>query len=211
MCSPRSLQSGSVVVLVEAPAIGSRKRWRTLQLGARRMADHYLPHPCGSTGWVLRTVNNPFFCGSCILTTQGYFAFCESVTNGVSGLWTMLQKQDGKPSSGGELISPAVLPLLGTGERPAPIAVLSHAKRAALVAFLYGGGTLHKSRGVWTARPVRACDKPIFGITIADLSRDGMLTLTVIGKSASARLTPRGSWFARTVAAEMAGVGSRSE
>jgi len=41
------------------------------------------------------------------------------------------------------------------------------------------------------------------GITIADLSRDGMLTLTVIGKSASARLTARGSWFARTLAAGM--------
>jgi hypothetical protein len=31
----------------------------------------------------------------------------------------------------------------------------------------------------------------------------GMVILTLIGKSASARLTPRGDWFARTLAAEM--------
>jgi hypothetical protein len=39
-------------------------------------------------------------------------------------------------------------------------------------------------------------------MTIADLARDGMLTVTMIGKSASARLTPRGTWFARSLAAE---------
>jgi hypothetical protein len=40
-------------------------------------------------------------------------------------------------------------------------------------------------------------------MTIADLARDGMLTVTVIGKGASARLTPHGTWFARSLAAEM--------
>jgi hypothetical protein len=41
-------------------------------------------------------------------------------------------------------------------------------------------------------------------MTIADLARDGILTVTMIGKSASARLTPRGAWFVRTLAAEFA-------
>jgi hypothetical protein len=40
-------------------------------------------------------------------------------------------------------------------------------------------------------------------MTVADLGRDGMLTLTVLGKSASAQLTTRGNWFARTAAAEV--------
>jgi hypothetical protein len=48
------------------------------------------------------------------------------------------------------------------------------------------------------------CDKRISGVTVADLGRDGMLTLTMLGRNASARLTTRGSWFARTVAAKMA-------
>jgi hypothetical protein len=40
-------------------------------------------------------------------------------------------------------------------------------------------------------------------MTVADLGRDGMLILTVLGKSASAQLTTRGNWFARTAAAEI--------
>jgi hypothetical protein len=40
-------------------------------------------------------------------------------------------------------------------------------------------------------------------MTIADLARDGMLTVTVIRKNASARLTPRGTWFVQTLAADM--------
>jgi hypothetical protein len=43
-------------------------------------------------------------------------------------------------------------------------------------------------------------------MTITDLARDGMLTVTIMGKSASARLTPRGQWFARTLAGEMSAV-----
>jgi hypothetical protein len=96
----------------------------------------------------------------------------------------------------------ATSPQLEPGERPAPIAILSAAKRAALIAFLHGDGVLHKSRGVWTASPARASGARIYGMTIADLARDGMLTVTMIGKSASARLTPRGTWFARSLAAE---------
>ena len=53
---------------------------------------------------------------------------------------------------------------LNPDEQPAPVAILSPAERVALVTCLYGDGTLHKSRGVWT------------------------LKLTVIGKSAFAQL-----------------------
>ena len=99
--------------------------------------------------------------------------------------------------------SAATFPRLEPGERAAPIAILSAAKRAALIAFLHGDGVLHKSRGVWTASPARAYGARIYGMTIADLARDGILTVTVIRKCASARLTPRGTWFARSLAAEM--------
>jgi hypothetical protein len=116
------------------------------------------------------------------------------------------QRHDEEPNSIGEPIEPAAFLQLEAGERPAPIDILSPAKRAALVVFLYGDGSLHKSRGVWTAPSAIACAERIYGVTIADLARDGMVTLTVIGKSASARLTPRGDWFARTLAAEMSAV-----
>jgi hypothetical protein len=106
-------------------------------------------------------------------------------------------------NSSREPTAAATFPQLEPGERPAPIAILSAAKRAALIAFLHGDGVLHKSRGVWTSSPARACGARIYGMTIADLARDGMLTVTVIGKGASARLTPRGTWFARSLAAEM--------
>src|SRR5216683_2108737 len=85
-----------------------------------------------------------------------------------------------------------------SNEQLAPIAILSPAKRTALIACLKGGGTLHKRHGVWVSDAAGTDDKPISGMTVADLSRDGMLTLTVLGKSASAQLTTRGSWFART-------------
>jgi len=85
-------------------------------------------------------------------------------------------------------------------EPRAPISILTPAKRAALIACLSGGGTLHKWRGVWTPSSGGPCEKRISGITVADLSRDGMLTLTMLGKHASAQLTTRGSWFARTAA-----------
>lgn len=114
----------------------------------------------------------------------------------------MFETYQKQKNSSGEPTAPATFPQLEAGERPAPTAVLSAPKRAALLACLYGGGTLHKSRGVWTAQPARAFDKRIYGMTIADLARDGMLTLTVTRKSASGRLTPRGLWFARTLAAE---------
>jgi hypothetical protein len=92
---------------------------------------------------------------------------------------------------------------LAPNEQPAPIEILSTAKRSALIACLTGGGTLHKRYGAWVSEAAGADDKPIAGIIVADLSRDGMLTLTMLGKSASARLTTRGTWFARTAVTEI--------
>ena len=113
---------------------------------------------------------------------------------------TMLQDHNGALAS--ELNPAAPLPLLSPDERRAPTAILSPAKRAALIACL-NGGILHKRCGVWTAPSASACDKPISGVTVADLGRDGLLTLSLLQGSASARLTARGNWFARTVVTEM--------
>ena len=93
--------------------------------------------------------------------------------------------------------------LHASNEQPAPTAILSHAKRTALIACLKGGGSLHKRYGVWVSEAAGTDDKPVSGMTVAELSRDGMLTITMLGKRASAQLTTRGSWFARTAAAEM--------
>jgi hypothetical protein len=113
-----------------------------------------------------------------------------------------LQDKIGETPSFTKLLSPSASYLLD--EPRAPISILTPAKRAALIACLTGGGTLHKRRGVWTASLADPCDKRISGVTVADLSRDGMLTLTILGRHASAHLTTRGSWFARTAATAMA-------
>jgi hypothetical protein len=113
----------------------------------------------------------------------------------------------GELGSQSELNSAAPLRLLAPHEPRAPTAILSSAKRAALTACL-NGGILHKQSGVWTAPSAGISDKPIFGVTGADLGRDGMLTLSMLDGRASARLTARGIWFARTVVTEMAVGGS---
>jgi hypothetical protein len=87
-----------------------------------------------------------------------------------------------------------VLPLAPSEPR-ALIAILSAAKRNALVACFNGNG-LRKKDGAWHGLPD---GKPISGVTVADLARDGMLTLTTDHRLGSARLTERGSWFARTL------------
>jgi hypothetical protein len=69
---------------------------------------------------------------------------------------------------------------------------------------IYRADILQKLRGVWTAPSASARDKPISGVTVADLGRDGMLTLSLLQGNASVRLTARGNWFARTVVTEMA-------
>ena len=80
-------------------------------------------------------------------------------------------------------------------EPRAPIAILSPAKRNALVACFNAGG-LQKKDGAWHGLPG---GKPVSGMTTADLARDGMLTVTTNHRFGSARLTERGNWFARTL------------
>ena len=106
-------------------------------------------------------------------------------------------------ASPGEPNSAAPLPQPASDERRAPTAILSSAKRAALIACV-NGGSLHRRRGVWTAPSAGVGDRPISGATVADLGRDGMLTLSVLQVSAYARVTARGSWFARTLVTELA-------
>jgi hypothetical protein len=88
-----------------------------------------------------------------------------------------------------------VLSQLAPNERQAPIAILSLAKRNALVACLSAGG-LHKNDGAWHGL---SGGIPLAGITVADLARDGMLTVTTNHRLGSAQLTERGNWFARTL------------
>jgi hypothetical protein len=99
---------------------------------------------------------------------------------------TILQDADLEPE-------PA-LPLAPSEPR-ALVAILSTAKRNALVACFNGSG-LHKKDGAWHGLPN---GKPVSGVTVADLARDGMLSLTTDHRLGSARLTERGNWFARTL------------
>ena len=79
------------------------------------------------------------------------------------------------------------------GEGRAMVAILSAAKRNALLACFNGSG-LHKKDGAWHGPPH---GKPVSGVTVADLARDGMLTTD--HRLGAARLTERGNWFARTL------------
>ena len=108
---------------------------------------------------------------------------------------TTLQDTAVGPASQDELICPARWLLLAPSEPRAPIAILSPAKRNALVACFNAGG-LHKKDGAWHGLPG---GKPVSGMTTADLARDGMLTVTTNHRFGSARLTERGNWFARTL------------
>ena len=94
-------------------------------------------------------------------------------------------------------ISPATSKLLKRDEPHAPTALLSTPKRDALVACL-ADGRLRKQRGVWTS--VSNAHRRIASITVANLVRDGMLTVRMCGRRGVVHLTVRGSWFARTIA-----------
>ena len=89
----------------------------------------------------------------------------------------------------------APLLLLAPSEPRALIAILSTAKRNALIACINARG-LHKKDGAWHGA---ADSKPVSGVTVADLARDGMLTVTTDHRLGSAQLTERGNWFARTL------------
>src|SRR5437870_4348169 len=97
---------------------------------------------------------------------------------------TLLQDHAGELASGSEPNSAAPVLLLAPDEPRAPTDRLSPTKRAALIACLNGGGSLHKRRGAWAAASGSACDKPIVGNTVADLGRDGMLTRSMLDGNA---------------------------
>jgi hypothetical protein len=102
------------------------------------------------------------------------------------------------------VITSSLSPTLAPDEPSAPTSILTAAKRAALIVCLNGGGTFYNRRGIWGRPSPKPGDKRISGATVADLARDGMLSFNGVGRAASARLTVRGSWFARTAAVEMA-------
>ena len=119
---------------------------------------------------------------------------------------TTLQDNAVEPASRSELIFPSPVLLLAPSEPRAPIAILSPAKRNALVACFNAGG-LHKKDGAWHG-PLDC--KPVSGMTTADLARDGMLTVTTNHRFGSAQLTERGNWFARTLLCQGTAANSES-
>jgi hypothetical protein len=112
----------------------------------------------------------------------------------------MRQDNNHKPAFRKEPISSVSVTLLAPDEPRAPTALLSMAKRAALIACLKDG-TLCKQRGVWM--PPSDADGRIASTTIADLARDGMLTLSICGRRGVAHLTVRGRWYAKTIASAL--------
>jgi hypothetical protein len=87
------------------------------------------------------------------------------------------------------------LRLLDKGEPRARIAGLSLAKRHALVACLNANGLTKKS-GAWHGA---ADARPVSGVTVADLARDGLLVVSIDHRQGTARLTERGTSVARTL------------
>jgi len=107
---------------------------------------------------------------------------------------TILEDDAIEASGQNELLSTPPFPRLPKEPR-ALVAILSPAKRNALIA-CFNASALNKKDGAWHGLPD---GKRTSGITVADLARDGMLTLTTDRRVASARLTERGNWFARTL------------
>jgi hypothetical protein len=73
--------------------------------------------------------------------------------------------------------------------------MLSPTAKTALIECCNTGG-LYKQNGFWHGS---SAGKIISGNTVANLARDGLMSVTTNGKSGSARLTERGEQFARTL------------
>jgi hypothetical protein len=112
-----------------------------------------------------------------------------------SGSMITLHKNDGDPLSESVTPPPAGSSLLPPRDRNSLLAMLSSTKRNALIA-CFNAGALHKNAGAWHGA---LGGKPVAGTTIADLSRDGMLTVTTNRRLGSAYLTERGNWFAQAL------------
>jgi hypothetical protein len=96
---------------------------------------------------------------------------------------------------GGRTKSASEPPPLARNKRRAPTYVLSPAKSVALIECFNNNGLL-KQKGCWRG----SCNgKPVSGVTVADLSRDGLLTVSTTRRRGSAQLTERGDWFAQTL------------
>jgi hypothetical protein len=117
------------------------------------------------------------------------------------GVLIMYQSESDKSVSLSEPGLRAPLHLLAPHERRAPIAVLSPIKQYALIA-CFNADWLHKRDGAWHGP---SYERPLSGVTVADLVRDGMLTVTTNQRMRSAQLTTRGNWFARTLLDDAAG------
>ena len=88
-------------------------------------------------------------------------------------------------------------------QRRAPSVTLSPTKMRALVACLSADGTLHRCHGAWTPGPDGSSEQRIPGMTVADLIRDGMLTLITHTRRSPAQLTPLGRELAEAAAAQL--------
>jgi hypothetical protein len=86
------------------------------------------------------------------------------------------------------------------GDQRPPTQKLSLSKRKALVACLANDGMLYRCNGVWAAS---GTSDIIFGTTVADLIRDGLLALATSDKRAPAQLTPLGKLYAERAASEL--------
>jgi hypothetical protein len=107
---------------------------------------------------------------------------------------TIPQYNAGEASGQSELHSTLPFPRLPKESR-ALVAILSPAKRHALIA-CFKASVLNKKDGAWHGLPD---GQRTSGVTVADLARDGMLTLTTGRQAGSASLTDRGNLFARTL------------
>jgi hypothetical protein len=103
--------------------------------------------------------------------------------------------QSGVDKPADEPNSSTRLQLLAPDERRAPIDGLSPIKQYALAA-CFNAGELRKKDGAWHGPSNK---RPLAGVTVADLVREGMLTVTNNQRMRSAQLTTRGNWFARTL------------
>jgi hypothetical protein len=77
----------------------------------------------------------------------------------------------------------------------APASILSPTQQTALAECGRAGG-LYKQHGVWRGSSVGL---PINGNTIANLARDGLLTVEKNGPLGSATLTDKGDWLSRAL------------
>jgi hypothetical protein len=85
-------------------------------------------------------------------------------------------------------------------KRRAPISHLSAVDQFAVIES-FNNGALQKRDGCWYGS---LDGKPISGNTVANLCRDGLLSVTKKKLTGSAQLTERGEWFARTLLARPA-------